>query len=227
MWGHVADVASESSLTGCIDVPQECQCKTGSFLRIILLHKFPFFRISEKMLTDIIDQRSKAVQAYKFTPTALLPLSRTVPTCQECLAARGEGDTIVRFSFGARTVFGVRIRKTRGFLDQPRTQLPEVVATKMGGLPLTMRQSNVARNAIPFTGETQNYVKSWSKLRKKKAPLRAFGKASFGVLIIQHTPNKWASFLEAPLPLGNRRSILVARDQPEDHMANPFAASKN
>ncbi|KAL2746609.1 hypothetical protein V1477_004979 [Vespula maculifrons] len=205
MWGHVADVASESSLTGCIDVSEECQCKT-------------------------------AVQAYKFTPTALLPLSRTVPTCQECLAARGEGDKIVRFSFGARTVFGVRIRKTRGFLDQPRTQLPEVVVTKMGGLPLTMRQSNVARNAIPFTGETQNYVKSWSvrcvfvhieQAKKEKGPLRAFGKVSFGVLIIQHTPNKWASFLEAPLPLGNRRSILVARDQPEDHMANPFAASKN
>ncbi|KAF7414364.1 hypothetical protein HZH68_002853 [Vespula germanica] len=187
MWGHVADVASESSLTGCIDVSEKCQCKTGSFLRIIPLHKFPFFRISEKMLT-------------------------------------------------ARTVFGVRIRKTRGFLDQPRTQLPEVVVTKMGGLPLTMRQSNVARNAIPFTGETQNYVKSWSvrcvfvhieQAKKEKGPLRAFGKASFGVLIIQHTPNKWASFLEAPLPLGNRRSILVARDQPEDHMANPFAASKN
>lgn len=34
--------------------------------------------------------------------------------------------------------------------------------------------------------------------KKEKGPLRAFGKASFGVLIIQHTPNKWASFLEAP-----------------------------
>ncbi|KAF7407693.1 hypothetical protein HZH66_002230 [Vespula vulgaris] len=157
MWGHVADVASESSLTGCIDVSEECQ----------------------------------SVQAYKFTPTALLPLSRTVPTCQECLAARGEGDTIVRFSFGCMQ------GKNRFWGQNPATR-------------------NIFSKLV-FQLEA----------KKEKGPLRAFGKVSFGVLIIQHTPNKWASFLEAPLPLGNRRSILVARDQPEDHMANPFAASKN
>ena len=46
---------------------------------------------------------------------------------------------------------------------------------------------------------------------RKKRTISSPGEGSSRVLIIQHTPNKWASFLEAPLALGSRMlSALVA-----------------
>lgn len=46
---------------------------------------------------------------------------------------------------------------------------------------------------------------------EKKGTISSLGEGSSRVLIIQHTPNKWASFLEAPLALGSRMlSALVA-----------------